>query len=347
MSKEKSKLVTGYKAFKSDFTCYKDHKYEVGKTYQHKGKVELCQSGFHFCVFPLAVLGYYDLIGTRFAEVESDDVRGDDGDKSVAGNITIKKEITFADMIKAQISLVFSFCFTKEGKPAADSKETVSSERNAKLASSGYGAQLASSGDGAQLASSGYGAKLASSGDGAKLASSGYGAKLASSGYGAKLASSGDGAQLASSGDGAKLASSGDGAKLASSGYGAQLASSGYGAQLASSGDGAKLASSGDGAKLASSGYGAKLASSGDGAKLASSGYGAKLEATGKDSAVAGIGYENCASGAVGSWITLAEWEYLGCGKYKLLCVKTEQVDGKRIKAAVLYKLVKGEFVAA
>jgi len=266
MSKEKSKLVTGYKAFKSDFTCYKDHKYEVGKTYQHKGKVELCQSGFHFCVFPLAVLGYYDLIGTRFAEVESDDVRGDDGDKSVAGNITIKKEITFADMIKAQISLVFSFCFTKEGKPAADSKETVSSERNAKLASSGYGAQLASSGDGAKLASSG---------------------------------------------------------------------------------DGAKLASSGDGAKLASSGYGAKLASSGDGAKLASSGYGAKLEATGKDSAVAGIGYENCASGAVGSWITLAEWEYLGCGKYKLLCVKTEQVDGKRIKAAVLYKLVKGEFVAA
>ena len=246
MAKEKTKLVQGYKAFKSDFTCHNDHKYEVGKTYQHKGPVELCKSGFHFCVFPLAVLGYYDLIGTRFAEVESDDVRGDDGDKSVAGNITIKKEITWADMIKAQISLVFSFCFTKEGKPVADSKETVSSERNAKLASSG---------DGAQLASSGYGAKLASSGDGA------------------------------------------------------QLASSGYGAQLASSGDGAQL------------------------------------EATGKDSAVAGIGYENRASGAVGSWLTLAEWEYLGNGKYKLLCVKTEQVDGKRIKAAVLYKLVKGEFV--
>ena len=228
MAKEKTKLVQGYKAFKSDFTCHNDHKYEVGKTYQHKGPVELCKSGFHFCVFPLAVLGYYDLIGTRFAEVESDDVRGDDGDKSVAGNITIKKEITWADMIKAQISLVFSFCFTKEGKPVADSKETVSSERNAKLASSG---------DGAQLASSGYGAQLASSGDGAQL------------------------------------------------------------------------------------------------------------EATGKDSAVAGIGYENRASGAVGSWLTLAEWEYLGNGKYKLLCVKTEQVDGKRIKAAVLYKLVKGEFV--
>jgi len=283
MGKEKSKLVKGYKAFKSDFTCYNDHKYEVGKTYQHKGAVELCKSGFHFCVFPLAVLGYYDLIGTRFAEVESDDVRGDDGDKSVAGNITIKKEISFGDMIKAQISLVFSFCFTKEGKPTADSKETVSSERNAQLASSGYGA---------------------------------------------------------------KLASSGDGAKLASSGYGAQLASSGYGAQLASSGDGAQLASSGDGAKLASSGDGAQLASSGDGAQLASSGYGAKLVAEGKNSVVAAIGVENRASGAVGSWLTLAEWQYTG-SRYEVICVKTEQVDGKRIKANVAYKLVKGEFVAA
>ena len=134
MGKEKTKPVTGYKAFKSNFTCYNDHQYEVGKTYQHKGPVELCKSGFHFCTFPLAVLSYYDLIGTRFAEVESDDVRGDDGDKSVAGNITIKKEITFAELIKAQISLVFSFCFTKEGKQPADSKETVSSERNAQLA---------------------------------------------------------------------------------------------------------------------------------------------------------------------------------------------------------------------
>ena len=338
--------VKGFKALNADFAC-RGFQYKVGKTYKHKGQVSLCDSGFHFCAYPLAVLDYYDMIGSRFAEVESDDVRGNDNSKSVAGNITIKKEISFKEMIKAQILLVFSFCFTKDSPQ--NSAGTASDEGHAKLASSGYGAKLASSGYGAKLASSGYGAQLASSGDGAQLASSGDGAQLASSGYGAKLASSGDGAQLASSGDGAQLASSGSGAKLASSGDGAQLASSGDGAKLASSGDGAKLASSGDGAKLASSGDGAKLASCGDGAQLASSGDGAQLEASGENSAVSAIGINSLASGAKGSWITLAEWEENGKCKtgWELVCVKTERVDGDRIKAGVLYQLAKGEFVQA
>ena len=43
------------------------------------------------------------------------------------------------------------------------------------------------------------------------------------------------------------------------------------------------------------------------------------------------------------SWITLAEhcWED---GRLKLKCVKTEQVDGDRIKSDTWYKLQDGEF---
>ena len=43
------------------------------------------------------------------------------------------------------------------------------------------------------------------------------------------------------------------------------------------------------------------------------------------------------------SWITLAEhcWED---GRFKLKCVKTEQVDGDRIKSDTWYKLENGEF---
>lgn len=47
----------------------------------------------------------------------------------------------------------------------------------------------------------------------------------------------------------------------------------------------------------------------------------------------------------IGSWITLAEWKY---SEEKMcpvpVCVKTEYVDGKRIKADTWYKLVNGEF---
>ena len=104
--------------------------------------------------------------------------------------------------------------------------------------------------------------------------------------------------------------------------------------QLASSGYSAKLASSGDYAKLASSGYSAKLASSGDYVKLASSGDYAVVMAA---------GYNSQAKAKKGSWITLAEWDSLD-GNLTPVCVKTEQVDGERIKEDTWYKLINGQF---
>ena len=158
--------------------------------------------------------------------------------------------------------------------------------------------------------------------------------------------SSGDDAQLASSGDWSKLASSGSCAKLASSGNWAQLASSGNSAQLASSGNEAQLASSGNSAQLASSGKWAQLASSGNSAQLASSGNCAKLASSGNDCVVCAVGIESIAKAEVGSWITLSEWTYdEEKDRYVPVCVKTEQVDGERIKADTFYKLVNGEFV--
>ena len=54
-------------------------------------------------------------------------------------------------------------------------------------------------------------------------------------------------------------------------------------------------------------------------------------------------GYESKAKAKIGSWITLAEWKLNG---YVLIpiCVRTEKVDGERIKADTFYKLVDGEF---
>ena len=131
--------------------------------------------------------------------------------------------------------------------------------------------------------------------------------------------------------------------RLASSGYHSQLASSGDNSQLASSGDNSRLASSGDNSRLASSGDYSQLASSGDNSRLASSGDNSRLASSGNNSAVANIGINGMAKAAKYSWITLAEhcWED---GLLKLKCVKTEQVDGDRIKSDTWYKLENGEF---
>ena len=54
-------------------------------------------------------------------------------------------------------------------------------------------------------------------------------------------------------------------------------------------------------------------------------------------------GCDSKAKAAIGSWITLAEWKRIG-DMWKPICVKTEQVDGSRIKADTYYKLINGKF---
>ena len=56
-------------------------------------------------------------------------------------------------------------------------------------------------------------------------------------------------------------------------------------------------------------------------------------------------GINSIAKAKIGSWITLAEWvQDEEIGNYIPKCVKTEYVDGKKIKEDVFYKLVDGEF---
>ena len=137
------------------------------------------------------------------------------------------------------------------------------------------------------------------------------------------------------SGYSAQIGSSGDYAKIGSSGNSAQIGSSGYSAQIGSSGDSAQIGSSGDSAKIGSSGNYAQIGSSGN--------Y-AKIDSSGKHSVVMCAGYNSMAKAKIGSWITLAEWKKNSDGKWIPVCVKTEQVDGERIKEDTFYKLEDGEF---
>ena len=90
----------------------------------------------------------------------------------------------------------------------------------------------------------------------------------------------------------------------------------------------------------------ATMASSGDSAKMASSGDFAQMASSGAKSVVCGIGKNNIAKAPVGSWITLAEYENNG-NRYEVVCVKTEYVDGDRIKADTWYELKNGKFEEA
>ena len=105
-----------------------------------------------------------------------------------------------------------------------------------------------------------------------------------------------------------------------------------------SSGDSAQIGSSGDSAQIGSSGYYAKIGSSGDSAQITSEG---------KNSVVMAAGFDSMAKAKIGSWITLAEWVKVNDDDktiWKPKCVKTEYVDGEKIKEDTFYKLIDGEF---
>ena len=111
----------------------------------------------------------------------------------------------------------------------------------------------------------------------------------------------------------------------------------------------------GDGSNLAG-GYSSNLAG-GDGSNLA--GGNCSNLAGGNRSNLAGGNSSNLAGGnssmiigrnesrakaGMNSVIVLTEWEWVG-DEYKLVFVKTEIVDGERIKPDTWYKLVDGEFM--
>ena len=130
-----------------------------------------------------------------------------------------------------------------------------------------------------------------------------------------------------------------------SSGYGAKIGSSGYGAKIGSSGYDAKIGSSGNYAQIGSSGNYAQIGSSGNDAKIGSSGDGAQIDSTGEGCVIMCAGINSVAKASKGSWITLSEWSYSDKKqRYIPVCVKTEFVDGEKIKADTYYKLAGGVF---
>ena len=300
--------MKGYKGFNPGLIC-KDKQYQENTVFEEP-ETKICEKGMHFCENPFDVLDYYDLIrsdGTpnEFAEVEALDEPKTDDKKKFCSR---KLKIG----VKLGLSGFIKACvdFVLEKTIAEAPSENVDS---------GNSARIGSSGDDARIGSSGYYAQIGSSGNSAQIGSSGNSAKIGSSGDDARIGSSGYYARIGSSGDDARIGSSGYSARIGSSGYCARIGSSGYCAQIGSSGNSAQIGSSGDDARI---------------------------NCTGSDSVICCAGHGSVVKAQIGCWITLAEWKYdPSKGRYVPVCVKTEYVDGEKIKADTPYRLENGEFV--
>lgn len=88
--------MLGYKAFNKDWTC-KEFQYKIGETYElpEGQELEICKCGFHFCLNPIDVFGYYPLSeNTVIAKVDALGKIQSEGTKYCTDKIKILCEFT-------------------------------------------------------------------------------------------------------------------------------------------------------------------------------------------------------------------------------------------------------------
>ena len=156
-------VITSYKGFGKNMQC-RGFQYEVGKEYEMDGEIKCCNRGFHACKSPIEVWDYYDMLNSRFAEVEQSG-KIDEEEKSTkicSSRIKIKAELKLADIINIGVEWLKDI--TSPSKVKTDGE----------LNDNGYRRkQIGSSGNSDKIGSSGYSAKIGSSGNYAKIDSTG------------------------------------------------------------------------------------------------------------------------------------------------------------------------------
>ena len=149
------KVITSYKAFDKNMQC-RGFQYEVGKEYEMDGEVKCCNQGFHACKSPLEVWDYYDMLDSRYAEVEQSGKidAGENSTKICSSHIKIKAELKLDGIINIGVE------WLKDITSPSKVKTTDKLVDN-----SGDSAKIVSSGDYAKIGSSGYYAKIDSTGE--------------------------------------------------------------------------------------------------------------------------------------------------------------------------------------
>ena len=237
-----------YKATDKDMKC-RGFQYELGKTEEVEGDIELCERGLHACEMPLDVLGYYAPgDGSRYFEAELEDVSEKrSGDtKRVGKKLTLSAEIDIPGLVKAQVEYVKAQCDFDNAINKADA-ENENHATGLRGAASATGLRGAASATGCSGAASATGWRGAASATGLRGAASATGERGAASATGCSGAASATGCSGAASATGERGAASATGLRGAASATGCSGAASATGCSGAASATGLRGAASATG----------------------------------------------------------------------------------------------------
>jgi len=185
-----SEVIVSIKGFDANLAC-RGFQFEIGKSYEHAGKVVVCKSGFHACENPLDVFGYYPPGPSRYAIVTQNGklARHDNDTKIASARITIDAELKLPDVIARAVKWVIDHATAEEGGKHVEGDQSAASSTGSRSAASSTGDQSAASSTGSQSAAS----------------STGYQSAASSTGYRSAASSTGDQSAAMSSGENGRV----------------------------------------------------------------------------------------------------------------------------------------------
>ena len=323
---EKTNGITAYKGFDQDLKC-RGFQFEIGKTYKHKGKVSVCNSGFHACENPLAVFEHYPPT-SRFAIVKcAGKISKDINDKKIAcGELTVEAEIRLPELISEAVEWINSRVDLENKKISNTGRQSVASNTGDGSLASNTGDYSVASNTGKWSVASNTGNYSAASNTGHQSVASNTGDWSVASNTGNYSAASNTGRQSAASNTGDWSVASNTSNKSVASNTGRQSVASNTGNYSAASNTGRQSVAS-------NTGYGS-LASN--------TGYQAAAEVSGLQSIACALGAVSKAKAEAGGAIVCVYRN----DDDDLIHIRAAKIGENGIKADTWYMLDDtGEFV--
>src|SRR6266404_5342054 len=93
-------ITKGYKVTDKNMKCH-TYSFELGKRHTQPGILKICSNGFHFCEKLSHCFSYYDFNkSNRVFEIEAHGDIVTDGNKGAVLNITLVRELEWAEVLK-------------------------------------------------------------------------------------------------------------------------------------------------------------------------------------------------------------------------------------------------------
>ena len=334
------KTVIAFKGFDKDLKCH-GFQYEIGKGYELPayGKQPLvCNYGFHACENPLDVLLFYFINQSceisRFCKVEQSGMMSVDARniKTASSKIHILEEMTVEQFVKCCANYIYEKHLSNITSFISEYDETTKKfssilnddgkkETNVVLKTSFASAYISG------FASTAYIRNIRDF--------------VESTGSYQKIVMDFECQEVNTSGGFVTVCSTGFYSKIKSSGHNANIVSAGYKPEIHSTGNFAKIAVFDHNAFIESTGYESMIYVAGHSSRIRVSGSCTKVNVVGERAEIVCLGPHCRVKATIGSKITLVEWSET---ENIPVSIKTEIVDGERIKAGVWYIIRNGKF---